>query len=42
LLAHIHGDGAWAKVKPPLVGFSAADRAGVIAGYDQVKAKRVA
>jgi 4-hydroxy-tetrahydrodipicolinate synthase len=42
LLAHIHGDAAWAKVKPPLVAFSAADRAGVIAGYDQVKAKRVA
>jgi len=42
LLAHIHGDVAWAKVKPPLVAFSAADRAGVIAGYDQVKAKRVA
>ena len=42
LLAHIHGDAGWAKVKPPLVLFSAADRAGVIAGYDQVKAKRVA
>ena len=42
LLAHINGDGAWGKVKPPLVAFSAADRAGVIAGYDQVKAKRVA
>jgi 4-hydroxy-tetrahydrodipicolinate synthase len=42
LLAHIHGDAAWAQVKPPLVAFSAADRAGVIAGYDQANAKRVA
>jgi 4-hydroxy-tetrahydrodipicolinate synthase len=42
LLGHIHGDAAWAKVKPPLTAFSAADRAGAIAGYDRVKAKRVA
>jgi 4-hydroxy-tetrahydrodipicolinate synthase len=42
LLAHIHGDPALARVKPPLTPFSAADRAAVIAGYDTVKAKRVA
>jgi 4-hydroxy-tetrahydrodipicolinate synthase len=42
LLAHIHGDAALARVKPPLAPFSAADRAAVIAGYDAVKAKRVA
>ena len=42
LLAHIHGDPAWARVMPPLVQFPAADRAVVIAGYDQVRAKRVA
>ena len=42
LLAHIHGDPALARVKPPLAPFSAADRAAVIAGYDAVKAKRVA
>jgi 4-hydroxy-tetrahydrodipicolinate synthase len=42
LLAYIHGDPAWAAVKPPLMPFSAADRAAVIAGYDQVKARRVA
>jgi 4-hydroxy-tetrahydrodipicolinate synthase len=42
LLAHIHGDLAWAQVMPPLAGFPAADRAAVIAGYDQVRAKRVA
>jgi len=42
LLAHIHGDPALARVKPPLAPFSAADRAGVIAGYDQVRGKRVA
>jgi 4-hydroxy-tetrahydrodipicolinate synthase len=42
LLAHIHGDLAWAQVMPPLAGFPAADRAAVVAGYDQVRAKRVA
>jgi 4-hydroxy-tetrahydrodipicolinate synthase len=42
LLAHIHGDPALARVKPPLAAFSAADRAAVIAGYDAVRAKRVA
>jgi 4-hydroxy-tetrahydrodipicolinate synthase len=42
LLAHIHGDFAWAQVMPPLAGFPGADRAAVIAGYDQVRAKRVA
>lgn len=42
LLAHIHGDAALASVKPPLAAFSAADRAAVTAGYDAVRAKRVA
>ena len=42
LLAHIHGDTAWARVQPPLSGFPAADRAAVVAGYDGVRAKRVA
>jgi 4-hydroxy-tetrahydrodipicolinate synthase len=42
LLAHIHGDAALARVKPPLAPFSAADRAAVVAGYDAVRAKRVA
>jgi 4-hydroxy-tetrahydrodipicolinate synthase len=42
LLAHIHGDLGWAQVMPPLAGFPAADRAAVTAGYDQVRAKRVA
>jgi 4-hydroxy-tetrahydrodipicolinate synthase len=42
LLAHIHGDPALARVKPPLGAFSAADRAAVIAGHDAVRAKRVA
>ena len=42
LLAHIHGDPALARVKPPLAPFSAADRAAVVAGYDQVRGKRVA
>ena len=42
LLAHIHDDAAWAKVMPPLAGFSAADRVAAVAGYDAVRAKKVA
>jgi 4-hydroxy-tetrahydrodipicolinate synthase len=42
LLGHIHGDPAWARVKPPLAPFSAADRTSVVAGFDQVRSKRVA
>jgi 4-hydroxy-tetrahydrodipicolinate synthase len=42
LLAHIHDDAAWAQVMPPLAVFPAADRAAVVSGYDQVRAKRVA
>lgn len=42
LLGHIHGDPALGRVKPPLAAFPAADRAAVIAGYDGVRARRVA
>jgi 4-hydroxy-tetrahydrodipicolinate synthase len=42
LLAHIHGDAALARVKPPLAALSATDRAAVNAGHDAVRAKRVA
>jgi 4-hydroxy-tetrahydrodipicolinate synthase len=42
LLAHIHGDPALSRVRPPLAPFSVADRASVIAGHDAVRAKRVA
>ncbi len=42
LLAHIHGDAAWTRVQPPLAPFPQADRAAVVAGYDRVRAKRVA
>ncbi len=42
LLAHIHGDPALARVKPPLSAVSAADRAAVTAGHDAVRAKPVA
>jgi 4-hydroxy-tetrahydrodipicolinate synthase len=42
LLAHIHGDPALARVTPPLAPFPAADRAAAVAGYDQVRGKRVA
>ena len=39
LLAHIHDDLSWSAVMPPLATFAAADRAHVIAGYDQVRTK---
>jgi 4-hydroxy-tetrahydrodipicolinate synthase len=42
LLAHIHGDPQWGRVQPPLFGYPTADRAAAIAGYDMVRAKRVA
>jgi 4-hydroxy-tetrahydrodipicolinate synthase len=42
LLAHIHGDPQWVRVDPPLSEFPAADQAAVIAGYETVRAKRVA
>ena len=42
LLAHIHGDAALARVKPPLAALSATDRAAVNAGHDAVRVKRVA
>ena len=42
LLAHLHGDPALARMKPPLAPFSAGDRAAAVAGYDQVRGKRVA
>jgi 4-hydroxy-tetrahydrodipicolinate synthase len=42
LLGHIHGDVRWARVMPPLAAFSAGDRALAVAGYDGVRAKRVA
>jgi 4-hydroxy-tetrahydrodipicolinate synthase len=37
LIAHIHRDPAWARVKPPLFTFPAADRAAVTGGYDRVR-----
>ena len=42
LLAHIHGDPALARMKPPLAALPAADRTAVTAGYDAVRARRVA
>jgi 4-hydroxy-tetrahydrodipicolinate synthase len=39
VLAHVHGDPALARVKPPLAPFDAADRATAIAGYDSVRAR---
>jgi 4-hydroxy-tetrahydrodipicolinate synthase len=41
-LAHIHGDAAWARVMAPLAPYSAGDRASAVAGYDAVRARRVA
>jgi 4-hydroxy-tetrahydrodipicolinate synthase len=42
LIAHIHGDPVWNRVMPPLTPCSAADRAVAIAGYDSLRARRVA
>jgi 4-hydroxy-tetrahydrodipicolinate synthase len=42
LLAHIHGDPAMAAMKSPLAEPSAADRTAIVAGYDAVRAKKVA
>jgi 4-hydroxy-tetrahydrodipicolinate synthase len=42
LLAHIHGDPALARMKPPLAPFAAADRAAVTGGYDAVRAQQAA
>jgi 4-hydroxy-tetrahydrodipicolinate synthase len=42
LLSHIHGDPALARVRPPLAAFPAADQTAVFAGYDAVRAKKVA
>jgi len=42
LVAHIHGDSQWARTAPPLAAFPAADRIAVVAGYEAVRAKRVA
>jgi 4-hydroxy-tetrahydrodipicolinate synthase len=41
-LAHIHGDPAWAHVKPPLAPYAAVDRAAAASGYDGARARRVA
>jgi 4-hydroxy-tetrahydrodipicolinate synthase len=37
LLAHIHGDAAWARVKPPLTAFSASEQAAVATSYDGLR-----
>jgi len=42
LLAHIHGDPALARMKPPLAPLPVADRTAVAAGYDAVRARQVA
>jgi 4-hydroxy-tetrahydrodipicolinate synthase len=42
LLAHIHDDPALARMKPPLAAFPVADHDAVIAGYEAVRARKVA
>ncbi len=37
LLAHIHHDAAWARVKPPLTAFSAGEQAAVATSYDGLR-----
>jgi 4-hydroxy-tetrahydrodipicolinate synthase len=42
LLAHIHDDPAWARVKPPLDVFGIEHRTAVASGYNTLRARRVA
>jgi 4-hydroxy-tetrahydrodipicolinate synthase len=42
VLAHIHNDPAWARVNAPLAPFPAGDRTAATAGYDGVRARKVA
>ena len=42
LVAHIHDQPQWARMAPPLSAFPAPNCAAVIAGYEAVRAKRVA
>jgi 4-hydroxy-tetrahydrodipicolinate synthase len=42
LVAHIHDEPQWAHMATPLSAFPAADRTAVVAGYEAVRAKRVA
>jgi 4-hydroxy-tetrahydrodipicolinate synthase len=39
LLAHIHGDAAWARVQPPLHAYSNAERATLATLYDSLRAR---
>jgi 4-hydroxy-tetrahydrodipicolinate synthase len=42
MLAHVHHDPAWAAVMPPLAPFPPRDYATVVAGYGDLRARRVA
>jgi 4-hydroxy-tetrahydrodipicolinate synthase len=42
LLAHIHGEPQWARVEPPLAPFAADACTAAIAGYEAVRAERIA
>lgn len=42
LLSNIHNDPALARVRPPLAAVSAADRAAITGGHDEIRAKKVA
>jgi 4-hydroxy-tetrahydrodipicolinate synthase len=37
LIAHIHGDAAWTRVKPPLTAYSASEQGAVAATYDRLR-----
>ncbi|HYZ44525.1 MAG TPA: hypothetical protein VE667_06675, partial [Xanthobacteraceae bacterium] len=37
LLAHIHGDATWARVKPPLAALAASEQTAVAAAYDGLR-----
>jgi 4-hydroxy-tetrahydrodipicolinate synthase len=37
LVAHVHADPGWARVQPPLMALPEAERAAVIAGYEEIR-----
>jgi 4-hydroxy-tetrahydrodipicolinate synthase len=39
LLAHVHGDDAWARVQPPLYAYSHAERTALATLYDRLRAR---
>jgi hypothetical protein len=39
LLAHVHGEESWARVKPPLSSYTGAEQAALATLYDGLRAR---